>query len=188
MRVRPEAVPALAARAGLGPQDVCRVVLVVHRQRVRVGANLCTEAPAVLVHPFGLVGSRAAEVERREGALAHPAFACREDDLVRTGRVLPGDHWAISSLAAASSESRPSSSPFSFRRRSSDSTSPTRGDSSSPSSARSAPLTSRRTSRNRSKYSWRGGSSASASANSGASGAYGSASATTSAGSAPARN
>ena len=115
-----------------GAQDVGRVVLVVHAQRVGVGADLGAETPAVLVHPLGLVAGRAAEVERRERALADAAFARREDDLVRAGCVLPADHWAISSRAAASSESRPSSSPFSFRRRSSESTSPTRGDSASP--------------------------------------------------------
>ena len=46
---------------------------------------------------------------------------------------------SISSRAAASSDSRPSSSPFSFRRRSSARISPTRGDSPRPSSASSAP-------------------------------------------------
>ena len=67
----------------------------------------------------------------------------------RTGRARPSGSAAaqspISSLAAASSASRPSSSPRSLRRRSSSSTSPTRGDSGRPSSARSAPVTSSRT-------------------------------------------
>src|SRR4029450_5007797 len=60
-------------------------------------------------------------------------------------------HSSISPRAAASSDSRPSSSPFSLRRRSSASTSPTRGDSGRPSAARSSPPISSRTSRSRSK-------------------------------------
>jgi hypothetical protein len=39
------------------------MVLVVHRQRVRIGADLGAETPAVLVHPLGLVGGRAPEVQ-----------------------------------------------------------------------------------------------------------------------------
>ncbi len=58
---------------------------------------------------------------------------------------------AISSRAASSSDSRPSSSPLSFRRRSSASTSPTRGDSARPSLASSAPPISICTSRSRVK-------------------------------------
>ena len=109
------------------------------------------EAAAVLDHASRVVGGEDAEVQRLVRALADAADARRERDLVRAGR-LPADHAAsISSRAAASSDSRPSSSPFSLRRRSSASTSPTCGDSPRPSSARSAPVISSRTSRSRSK-------------------------------------
>ena len=66
----------------------------------------------------------------------------------RTGSAHPA---STSSRAAASSDSRPSSSPFSLRRRSSARISPTRGDSPGPSSATSAPVISSRIPARRSK-------------------------------------
>src|SRR5207247_10775992 len=70
---------------------------------------------------------------------------------LRRGREAHEPSAETSSRAAASSESRPSSSPLSFRRRSSASTSPTLGDSASPSSASSAPPISSSTPRSRVK-------------------------------------
>src|SRR4051794_16888142 len=90
--VRPEPVAALATGARSRSQDVGRMVLVVHRERVGLRANLRAEPAAILVHPLRLVGGRAAQVERRERALADATFARREDDLVRAGRVLPANH------------------------------------------------------------------------------------------------
>ena len=73
-------------------------------------------------------------------------------DLVRRGDAHVARAFAArSSRATASSDSRPSTSPFSLRRRTSASTSPTRGDSPRPSAARSAPPISSVTSRKRVK-------------------------------------
>src|SRR4029079_9700704 len=174
------------APAREGPVDVGGVSLAVHRECVGIGPELRADEPPVLAHVGRVVTRHQPDVERLEGAVADAVLARGEDDLVGAGS-LPAEEGqgSISSLAAASSEARPSSSPLSLRRRSSVRISPTRGDSPRPSSARSAPLTSSRTSRRRSKYASSGSRPASASANSGASGAYGSAAATTSAGEAP---
>ena len=126
--------------------DDGRVNLVVEREPRWVGVDLGACTAAVLVDAVDVVPRLAAEVQRLVRPVADSAGAGREDDLVRPGRV-PADHPLMSSRAASSSDSRPSSSPFSFRRRSSASTSPTRGDSLSPSAARSLPVTSSRMSR-----------------------------------------
>src|SRR5205085_10279974 len=97
----------------LGAMHERRVNLVVQREPRRVGADLGTRKPAVLVDAIDVVARLSAEVERRVRALADAADARREDNLVRPRRV-PANHPRMSSRAASSSDSRPSSSPFSF--------------------------------------------------------------------------
>ena len=140
--VGPEAVARDAARARLCSVDDRRVRLEADREPLLVRADLCAQAPPVLVHVRDVVARLAAEVEGLERALADAAAPGREDDLA-AGRI-PAEgrnrhDCSTNSRAAASSDSFPSSSPFSFRRRSSPRISPTRGDSPRPSSAMSAP-------------------------------------------------
>ena len=108
-----------------------------------VRADLGAQAAVVLVDALDVVARPAPEVQRLERPFADAAGARREDDVVRA-RNLPAEQrnahdCSTSSRAASSSDSRPASSPFSLRRRTSARISPTRGDSPSPSRARSAP-------------------------------------------------
>ena len=159
--VGPEGVPGRMVETGGhhapvdGRLDDARAVLLPqHRRSFRIAPCLLTQEAAILDHMLRLVSRENAEVQRLERPVADAADAGRERNLVRAGR-LPAkdrDHGASISLrAAASSDSRPSSSPFSLRRLNSESTSPTRGDSARPSSATSDPVISRRTSPSRSK-------------------------------------
>ena len=156
--IGPEAVTRDPSRARLRSVDDRRVRLEADRELLLVRADLRAQAPPVLVDVRDVVARLAAEIEGLERAHADAAASSREDDLAAGG--IPAEDrnrhdCSTSSRAAASSDSFPSSSPFSFRRRSSPRISPTRGDSPRPSSAMSAPVTSRRVPRRRSKYSWR---------------------------------
>src|SRR3954471_14472602 len=169
--VSPESVGLVfASPSCLRREHGGRVHLVVQREPSGVRADICARPAAVLVDPLDVVACLASQVERRVWAFADASGAGREGDLVGA-RSFPADQLSISSRAASSSDSRPSSSPFSLRRRSSARISPTRGDSPRPRLARSLPVTSSRTSRSPRKYACSGSTSASASAKSGASGA-----------------
>ena len=105
-----------------------------------VRADPAHRRAAVLVDALDLVAGPAAEVERLERAFAHAAVPRREDDLVRAGGAPSGGAGRLMAARSAPARLRartrvPSSSPFSFRRRSSARISPTRGDSARPSCA-----------------------------------------------------
>src|SRR3954471_3135615 len=149
--LRSEAVPLLEVGAGRDDTSAVRledarpVDLPGHRRGLRVGAHSLAQNASVLDDSVRLVIREDAEVQRLEVALAHASLACREGGEVLVAEVgLEKLHpcsagVAMSAFAASISDSRPSSSPLSFRRRSSSRIAPTRGDSCRPSSARSSP-------------------------------------------------
>ncbi len=181
--VRPDRVSRDTPRAGFGPVDDGRMRLEAERERLLVRVHLRAQSAPVLVDALHLVAGAPPEVQRLERPFADAPDPGRENDVVRPVDLPAEERHAhpISSRAASSSDSRPSSSPFSFLRRSSPRISPTRGDSPRPRPARSAPEMSRRTPRSRSKYSCSRGEPVSARAKSGASGSWRSAAATMSA-------
>ena len=71
--VRPEAVPGGASGAGLGAIDDRGVGLEAERQALFVGADLRTEAAAVLVDALDVVAGPAPEVQRLERPFADAA-------------------------------------------------------------------------------------------------------------------
>ena len=155
--LRPEPVSLLEVGAGRDDtpavrlEDARPVDLPGHRRGLRVGADGFAQNAPVLDDSARLVVREDAEVQRLEIALAHASLACREGGEVPVAEVrLEELHAcsagvAMSAFAASISDSRPSSSPFTFRRRSSSRIAPTRGDSCRPSSARSSPEISRPT-------------------------------------------
>ena len=159
----PEAVALLEVGAGgddsapVRLEDARAVDLPGHRRRLGVGSDGVGEDAAVLDDPAGLVVGEDAEVQGFEVALAHAPLPRREcGEICVADVVLEEPHAgpagaAMSSFAASISDSRPSSSPFNFRRRSSSRMAPTRGDSCRPSRARSSPEISRPTCRKSAK-------------------------------------
>src|SRR2546422_180083 len=129
--------------------------LIAECELLLVSAEGRTEAAPVLVYALDIVSRPPAEIQRLEWSFAHASEPGREDDLVPPGHFPAKDLDAhvrsTSSRAAASSDSRPSSSPSNLRRRSSARISPTRGDSPRPSAATSAPVIASRIPDSRSK-------------------------------------
>src|SRR5215211_5700352 len=160
----PEPVSLLEVGAGrhdaaaVRLEDARAVHLPRHRRLFRVGADGLAQDAPVLHHPLRLVVREDAEVQGFEVAFAHPSLTGREGCEVRVAEILLEELHAgpagaaMSSFAASISDSRPSSSPFSFRRSSSSRIAPTRGDSCRPSSARSSPEISRPIWRKSAKY------------------------------------
>src|SRR5215203_4544180 len=113
--VRPDRISRDTAQAGFGSVDDGRMRLETEGQRLLIGIHFRAQSAAVLIDALHLVTRTTPQVQRLERPLADAPDAGREDHVV--GPVdLPAEKrhaHPISSRAASSSDSRPSSSPFS---------------------------------------------------------------------------